>query len=132
MRKRKPTPKRLPPEAYPLPDWVLFGRPTMERSGGSVGYEERIRQYTQANDAYQRDLFLVLRAREVFAHLTPAPRGRQANPIRKAVLAEAERRRAAGGPLDKASLFEWAEENFGKNAGLKWDTFRRWFPTKWQ
>ena len=43
-RLRNGTPKRLPPEAYPLPAWTLFP-PIMERSGGSVDYEERIRRY---------------------------------------------------------------------------------------
>ena len=130
MRKRKPTPKRLPPEAYPLPAWTLFP-PIMERSGGSVDYEERIRRYNLANDAFQRDLWLARRAREIYAHLTPAPRGRP-SPIREAVFAEVKRRRAAGEPLDKRTLFNWAQKKVGKNAKLKWDTFRRWFPAKWQ
>jgi hypothetical protein len=74
---------------------------------------------------------LALKARELFAALTPAPRGRP-SPIREAVAAEIKRRRAAGEPLDKRTLFKWAQKKVGKNAELKWDTFRRWFPVKWQ
>jgi hypothetical protein len=131
LRKRKPSPKRLPPEAYRLPDWVLFGRPTMERPGGNLDYEERIRRYTQANDAYQRDLFLVLKAREVFAEMTPAPRGRRANPIREAVIAEFGRRRRAGEPSQPKDLLRWvAGKNFGQNALPDERTIRRWVSTK--
>jgi hypothetical protein len=132
LRKRKSTPKRLPPEAYRLPDWVLFGPPTMERSGGSVDYEERIRRYNQASDAYQRDLFLVKAARATFAALTPVPRGRQANPIREVVMAEAERRRAAGEPSSAKDLLAWAVDKDGKNSNLSIRTISLWISTKRQ
>ena len=131
---RKPKSKQKPPslEAFRLPASLLFGRPAMERPGGSIDHDERYRRYIQATEAYERDLRLALKMREVIEHLTPPPRGRQANPLKQAVLAEAERRRAADEPTDKRALFRWAQKKVGKNAKLEWDTFRRWFPAKWQ
>lgn len=132
MRKPKPSPKRLPPEAYRLPDWTLFDRPFMERSGGSVDYEERHRRYTEADKAYQREFSRALREREVYAALVPAPRGRPPIAIREAVVAEFERRCRTGELRSPKDLLGWIVEqkNFGHKALPSERTVLRWITRK--
>jgi hypothetical protein len=53
-------------------------------------------------------------------------RGRRENPVKSRVVAEAERRRAAGEPADGVALHKWAKNNFGQKAPRGIRTVRRW------